>query len=103
MRHAGESYVEIHPETASAAGVADGDRVTVESPRGRIAVTARVTDRVGEGVVFVPMHFAAGAVNRLTNEAFDPTSGIPEYKVSSVRLSSAPPEDGDTAGATVDD
>jgi formate dehydrogenase major subunit len=103
MRHAGESYVEIHPETASAAGVADGDRVTVESPRGRIAVTARVTDRVGEGVVFVPMHFAAGAVNRLTNEAFDPTSGIPEYKVSSVRLAPAPPEDGDTAGATVDD
>jgi formate dehydrogenase major subunit len=62
-----------------------------------------VTDRVGEGVVFVPMHFAAGAVNRLTNEAFDPTSGIPEYKVSSVRLAPAPPEDGDAAGATVDD
>lgn len=103
MRHAGESYVEIHPATAEAAGVGDGDRVSVQSPRGEITVTARVTDRVGEGVVFVPMHFATGAVNRLTNEAFDPTSGIPEYKVSSVRVAPAATEEGESAGATVDD
>jgi len=34
----------------------------------------------------VPMHFADGAANTLTGEYFDPTSGIPEYKVASVRI-----------------
>jgi formate dehydrogenase major subunit len=84
--HVPESFVEIHPETAEALGVADGDTVRVESERGRIEVPARVTDRPGRGVVFVPMHFAEGAANVLTGERYDPTSGIPEYKVTSVRI-----------------
>ena len=45
-----------------------------------------MTERPGKGVVFVPMHFADGAVNTLTGERYDPTSGIPEYKVASVRI-----------------
>jgi formate dehydrogenase major subunit len=86
MSHVGESFVEIHPKTAATLGIVDGEYVTVESRRGEITVKATVTDRPGEGVVFVPMHFAAGAVNTLTQESFDPTSGIPEYKVASVRV-----------------
>jgi formate dehydrogenase major subunit len=86
MRHVGESFVELNPATAETLGVAEGEYVRVESRRGEITVKAKVTDRPGEGVVFVPMHFAAGAVNTLTKEAFDPTSGIPEYKVASVRV-----------------
>jgi formate dehydrogenase major subunit len=87
MAHVGESFVEVNPETADALGVDDGDYVRVESRRGDIVVRADVTDRVGPGVVFVPMHFAHGAANALTNERFDETSGIPEYKVASVRVS----------------
>ncbi|AHG01282.1 formate dehydrogenase (plasmid) [Halostagnicola larsenii XH-48] len=87
MSHVGESFVEIHPETAEQLEIADGDSVTVESRRGSTVVRAQVTDRPDRGVVFMPMHFAEGAVNELTQEAFDPISGIPEYKVSSVRVS----------------
>jgi formate dehydrogenase major subunit len=86
MGHVGESFVEIHPDTAEAVGVADGEYVRVESRRGSVVVRAEVTDRVGEGTLFIPMHFAAGAVNKLTGETFDPQAGIPEYKVSSVRV-----------------
>jgi len=86
MSHVGESFVEIHPTTADALGVADGEYVRVQNDRGSIVVRADVTDRVGEGVVFIPMHFASGAVNELTQENYDPTSGIPEYKVASVRI-----------------
>ncbi|MFB6171829.1 MAG: formate dehydrogenase subunit alpha [Haloarculaceae archaeon] len=96
MAQVPESYVEIHPETAAEVGVRDGDRVQVASARGQITVRATVTDRVGPGVVFVPMHFVDGAANRLTGERFDPTSGIPEYKVASVRVEpAAPGEPGD--------
>ncbi|WP_254821742.1 formate dehydrogenase subunit alpha [Haloglomus halophilum] len=86
MRHVGESFVEVNPATAETLGIADGDAVRVASRRGDITVRAQVTDRVGEGVVFVPMHFAEGAANVLTDETYDPTSGIPEYKVASVRI-----------------
>ncbi|MGZ0746209.1 formate dehydrogenase subunit alpha [Haloparvum sp. AD34] len=100
MHHVGESFVEIHPETADALDVADGDYVRVSSRRGEIAVRAEVTDRVGVGTVFIPMHFAAGAVNELTQEAFDPTSGIPEYKVASVRIEGV---DGEADPVALDD
>ncbi|MFD1562579.1 formate dehydrogenase subunit alpha [Haloarchaeobius amylolyticus] len=86
MSHVGESFVEINPSTADELGVADGEYVRVESRRGDIVVKATVTDRVVEGTLFIPMHFAAGAVNKLTQENFDPHTGIPEYKVSSVRV-----------------
>jgi len=86
MSHVGESFVEIHPETADELGIDDEEYVRVESRRGKIAVKAQVTDRVGEGTLFIPMHFAAGAVNTLTQEEFDPQAGIPEYKVTSVSV-----------------
>ncbi|MFC7175770.1 formate dehydrogenase subunit alpha [Halosegnis marinus] len=85
--HVPESFVEIHPATAESLGVADDEYVRVASARGSVVVRAFVTDRVGEGVVFVPMHFAEGAANALTQgDTVDPESGIPEYKVSSVRV-----------------
>ncbi|WP_076610198.1 formate dehydrogenase subunit alpha [Natronorubrum thiooxidans] len=87
MSHVGESFVEIHPDTADQLGVSDGQNVRVESRRGSIVAAARVTDHADRGVVFMPMHFATGAVNELTQERFDPISGIPEYKISSVRIS----------------
>ncbi|GAB7021288.1 formate dehydrogenase subunit alpha [Halostagnicola bangensis] len=89
MSHVAESFVEIHPDTADQLEIGDGDTVTVESRRGSTVVNAQVTDRPDRGVVFMPMHFAKGAVNELTQESFDPTSGIPEYKVSSVRVARA--------------
>ncbi|RQG86693.1 formate dehydrogenase subunit alpha [Natrarchaeobius halalkaliphilus] len=92
MSHVGESFVEIHPELAAKLDVADGDYVRVESRRGEIVVRARVSDRVDAGTLFIPMHFAAGAVNKLTQKTFDPRSGIPEYKVSSVRVEALGPE-----------
>ncbi|QLG26706.1 formate dehydrogenase subunit alpha [Halorarum halophilum] len=84
--HVGESFVEINPETAESLGIADADRVRVSSARGSIEVRAELSERPGPGVVFIPMHFAGGAANELTGEHVDPTSGIPEYKVSSVRV-----------------
>ncbi|PCR88755.1 formate dehydrogenase subunit alpha [Natrinema ejinorense] len=92
MSHVGQSFVEIHPETAAELGVEDGEYVRVESRRGEIVVKAQVTERVGEGTLFIPMHFATGAVNKLTQETFDPQAGIPEYKISSVRLEALGPE-----------
>ncbi|SFI33173.1 formate dehydrogenase major subunit [Tindallia magadiensis] len=80
------NYVEIHPSLAASKGIQDGDEVEVTSPRGRITVKAMVTERVEEGVLFVPFHWGNGA-NVLTNgEVLDPYCKIPGLKVSAVNI-----------------
>lgn len=92
MGHVGESYAEIHPHTAGRVGVADGEYIQVESKRGAIVVRAKVGERTAPGKVFIPMHFAVGAVNELTQEELDPISRIPDYKMASVRIRSMGPD-----------
>jgi anaerobic selenocysteine-containing dehydrogenase len=48
-----EPECEIHPETAAALGVADGDWVSVESPRGRCRQKARLFDGIDPRVIHV--------------------------------------------------
>ncbi|WP_410765545.1 formate dehydrogenase subunit alpha [Haloferax sp. DFSO60] len=100
MDHVPESFVTIHPKMAEQLGVEDGEDVRVISRRGEIVVKAEVQDVADPGVVFIPMHFAEGAINELTQHELDPTSYIPEYKVSSVRIEPVGPSPnaGETSG-----
>ncbi len=88
-REAPEPYVEIRGEDAKKLGIADGDRVSVSSRRGSITLKARVTDKIIEGTIFIPFHYAEAAANRLTNAALDPASDIPEFKVCAARIERA--------------
>ncbi len=82
-------YVEIHPKTAEALGIADGQMVRVETRRGWVDTKARVTDTVSQRVIFMPFHFAEAAANVLTNPALDPVAKIPELKVCAARVTLA--------------
>jgi len=82
-----EELVEINP--ADAKGIADGDRISVSSRRGKIEAKAKVTDTVPPGVVFMTFHFAESSANVLTNPAYDPISKIPELKVAAVKVEKA--------------
>ena len=93
-----EPLVELNPDDASRHQIEEGDWVTLTSRRGRLKARARITSRVGQGVVFANFHFpASGNANNLTNNAVDPIAKIPEYKVCAVRLSGTvkPQEDAD--------
>jgi anaerobic selenocysteine-containing dehydrogenase len=87
-------WVELSAEDASDLGVADGDLVRVESPRGAMEGPARVGG-IRPGTVFVPFHYGYWdrddgdrdrAANELTITAWDPVSYQPIYKVGAVRL-----------------
>ena len=53
-----DMFVEINPRTANNIGVRDGQQVWVEGPEGgKVKVMAMLTNRVGEGVAFMPFHF----------------------------------------------
>ncbi len=78
--------IEINVNDAAKLNIKDGERVKVSSPRGSIEITALVTKKIKEGIVFIPFHFAESAANILTNDALDPVAKIPEYKVCSCKV-----------------
>jgi predicted molibdopterin-dependent oxidoreductase YjgC len=67
----------------------------VSSKRGKVELKARITRRVTEGTVFIPMHYREAAANVVTNDALDPHVKIPELKVCAVNVVAA----GKKAGA----
>ncbi|KOX29400.1 nitrite reductase [Saccharothrix sp. NRRL B-16348] len=84
-----EAYVEVHPDTATRAGLDNGGMAAVVSRRGRTVARVRCVPSMRIDVVFLPFHYAGeGRANLLTNPALDPTSRMPEFKVCAVRLES---------------
>ncbi len=81
-----DAYMELHPADADKYGIDPDQPVRVTTRRGQITIKPVLTERVGEGVVFIPFHFAEAAANVLTNDALDPIAGIPEYKVCAVKI-----------------
>jgi NADPH-dependent sulfite reductase flavoprotein alpha-component len=84
-------FAEIHPVDAVAMDIVDGQPVELTSRRGRAVLPAVVTDRVRPGNCFVPFHWNDEhgeylTINALTNDAVDPDSLQPEFKVCAVSL-----------------
>jgi formate dehydrogenase alpha subunit len=81
-----DGFVEVHPEDASALGLAEGELAEVSSRRGKVTARCVVTPRSRPGSVFMTFHYREAAANLLTNDALDPVAKIPEFKVCAVRL-----------------
>ncbi|OAT84851.1 dehydrogenase [Desulfotomaculum copahuensis] len=86
----------INPDDAAARGIADGQKVQVITPRGRVTFMAQVTENVPPGTVEANMGGggpgqAAGwreaNVNYLTDPDYrDPVSGFPVFKAMLCRV-----------------
>lgn len=88
-------FVEINPVDAQKFGISDGDMVYIKSRRGKIKAPARVTEKIKQGVVFVPFHFAEAAANYLTIDAWDPIAKTPQLKACAVTISVGGEKHGD--------
>jgi anaerobic selenocysteine-containing dehydrogenase len=100
----GIRLIQIHPRTAARAGIAVGDPVRVESPRGAIEGTALLFDGIREDTVFVPNLFGPAqrlgpelglplyqpANTLLDDRLFDNLSGQQAYKCFACRVKKAP-------------
>ncbi|MEP9384512.1 molybdopterin oxidoreductase family protein [Nocardioides sp. KR10-350] len=80
----GGPYVELHPMLADRIGAADGEPVVVTTRRGEMKAPARVVTTIRPDTVFVPFHWVGA--NRLTNDALDPWSRMPEFKVCAAQV-----------------
>jgi assimilatory nitrate reductase catalytic subunit len=80
-------FVEMHPLLADRLGIADGELAEVTSGRGTAVAVAHVTAGARPDTVFMPFHWSGpGSANRLTTDAVDPISGMPEFKVCAVQV-----------------
>jgi len=89
--HSPEAEVNVHPQTLTGLGIADGNLVRVASRRGGMVMRVRASEDLRPGDAFVAMHwggrFTGGAgTNALTVGAIDPHSKQPELKHAAVRL-----------------
>jgi len=106
-----EMFVEINPADATARGITHGQMVWVTGAenKSKVWVKAYITERVGQGVAFMPFHFAGwyqgvdqrakypkGAdpyvlgesVNTLTTYGYDPVTAMQETKVTLCQIAS---------------
>jgi len=103
LREAAPSvWVELAAGDAERLGLADGDRVRVESARGAVEGPARI-GAGRPGVVFIPFHYgywdaadghepdgSPTAANELTLSDWDPVSKQPLFKIAAVRIAKLP-------------
>jgi anaerobic selenocysteine-containing dehydrogenase len=85
----GLARLEMHAADATARGIADGDMVEIVNGRGRLRLSARVSERVQPGVVAAGMGWsklAGGGVNRLTSQQLTDLGGGPTFYSTLVRV-----------------
>jgi formate dehydrogenase major subunit len=107
-----DMFVEINPRDAAERNIRDGAWVWVNGPEGnsRARVKAMVTERVGQGVAFMPFHFGGWfqgedrrarypqgtdpivlgeSVNMVTGYGYDPVTFMQETKVGLCQIRAA--------------
>ena len=83
-------YVELHPSTAEALGLAGDDRVRISSRQGSSTVPWKPNDRLRPDTVFMAYHWRE--CNVLVAADLDPTSKIPGFKYTPVALTRLAPD-----------
>ncbi|MHC4661985.1 MAG: molybdopterin-containing oxidoreductase family protein [Planctomycetota bacterium] len=76
-----EPFLEIHPDSTTGLGIADGETLSLVTERGNIRIRARLTDRTRPDVVSIPHGWEEVNANILTDDAaLDPISGFPPLR-----------------------
>ncbi len=81
-----EDVLLIHPDDAAANGIAQGDMVCVESPRGKVDIKAEITDEMKPGILSSTFHFPEIMLNIITSDEHCTEALCPEYKVVSCKI-----------------
>jgi len=79
-------FVEVSSSDAEKLGIRNMTDCMVSTRRGKLTVKAQVSDKVKQGVLWMPFHYAEAPANLLTNDAFCPISRTGEYKACAAKL-----------------
>lgn len=79
--------VEINEEDAKNLKIIEGEKVIVESRRGKVEVTVDITNKSPVGTLFMTFAFPESTrTNALTSDAYDFITETPEFKACAVRI-----------------
>jgi predicted molibdopterin-dependent oxidoreductase YjgC len=81
-----QSFVEIGEADAQKLGISHNDKVSVTSPVSKLTTTARITDGLPEGTLFMPISFPETPVNGLFDITLDRETKTPSLKACRVRI-----------------
>ena len=89
--HRSEPFVEINPDDAARAGVADGGFARVATRYGSVLLKAKINDGQPSGTLFAPIHWSeanssAARVGDLVAPVTDPHSGQPDAKATAAAI-----------------
>jgi len=76
----GVRLVQIHPRAAQRAGIQNGEKIIVDSPRGSVTGTALLWEGIREDTIFVPNTF--GPMQKMSEEL-----GTPSYEPANTLVS----------------
>ncbi|QTX04478.1 molybdopterin oxidoreductase family protein [Agromyces archimandritae] len=79
--------ITLHPATAEAHGIADGDPIELGNDRGRVRGLASLSTDIRPDTLFAPFHYPGDeTANLVTSDAVDPVSSMPEFKTAAVTV-----------------
>jgi anaerobic selenocysteine-containing dehydrogenase len=95
LKKEGKPYLELNPNDASSRNITDGDELKVYNQRGRVFITARISNKVKRGIVCMPQGFwpsllkGGSSANALTDHLLTDMGrggAIQEVKVEIVKI-----------------
>lgn len=86
LRECPQGFAYINPLDAQTLKIRDGFRIKIISRRGEVSTTARLTEKVPEKIVFIPIHFPELRAHLLTTSDLDKKSKTPSSKYCGVRI-----------------
>jgi sulfite reductase (NADPH) flavoprotein alpha-component len=97
-------WLQMNPQDAAALGLANGQRVEIESRRGTARSILRIDPAAPVGTAFMPIHWnelwgEAASCNEVTIDATDPVSHQPALKYCAVVVRAARAETAVSSGA----
>jgi formate dehydrogenase alpha subunit len=81
-----EAFLELSGADAKDLSISDGDKVKVISAQGELLTSARISDKLPRGLLFIPISFAASPVYELFSTIIDHQTKAPALKTCFVRL-----------------
>ncbi len=76
-----DPLIDMNPADARTRGIAEGDKISLSTPKGSLSLLARLTETVPQGVVSVYHNLPGADINTLIEHDYrDPISGFPGFK-----------------------
>ena len=85
-RFSPEAFLEIGAADAKELGICDGDKVKLISAQGELLTSARVSDTLPRGLLFMPISFPTSPVYELFSTIIDQRNKAPVLKSCAVKL-----------------